>query len=84
MRLKNNVNYNRYYWRVVLDTEKSDTNYIERTKGCYYNGEDYICLKCMTPINWIIWQGKNKSKSICSCNQTATLEIIPFNQEAYI
>ena len=83
MRLKNNVKHGKYYWRVILDTEKDSVNYIERVTGCYHNGDDHICLKCLSPVNWLYWQGDNRAKNTCSCGQKATLEIIPFLNVAY-
>ena len=79
MRLQNMQKVGGYEYRVVLDSEKRIANYVERSKGVFY---DYIlcehrCLKCMKPVIWITWTNNGRrAKSTCDCGQEQTLEYL--------
>ena len=84
MRLQNIQNFKSKTVRVVLDDTKTSTNYIETTKGVYFEEKEtlYLCLKCMKPANWLTWTDKNHAKSTCECGQEHRLSIMPLDQVA--
>jgi len=71
-------------YRVVLDTNKVSTNYIERTRGVFYNEVDCLwrCSKCKKEVNWVNWTSYNHAKNECDCGQLATITILSFDTVA--
>ena len=66
-------------YRVVLDTEKTSTNYIEITTNAIWNEQTckHHCIKCYDrAIEWDKWTTTNTAKNTCICGEKATLSII--------
>jgi hypothetical protein len=84
-RLKNDVLFGGFDYRVILDDKISSCNYIERAKGCAYSEtvSEHVCIKCMKKINWLQWNTTDtKATSVCSCGQKSSIEIISFHKVA--
>ena len=82
MRLSNmGAKSNGYNYRVVLDTDKVTTNYIERARGVRFDEKEsrHYCETCNKEVGWNqTWANPNFTTEDCSCGQHATLLIIPF------
>lgn len=84
MRLENEGFFRGQNYRVVLDYVIESTNYIERTRGVYYNEDsgNHTCLKCGSEVLWNEWPTNNTAKNECGCGKLATLEILEFKNKA--
>jgi len=81
MRLNNMGRFGGFLYRVVLDSNKVSTNYIERTKGANFDVEqaNHSCESCMRPIEWMNWKFEDTfAESDCPCGRRATIKILPF------
>lgn len=78
MWLQNVQKAGRYHYRVVLDNAEL-ANFVERTKGVYYDEVlcKHRCLNCMSVVNWWDWTKNNKrAKATCNCGANLTLEYL--------
>ena len=85
MRLRNYGKFGGYLYRVILDSVVDSVNYIERTKGCFYDDMNDIhkCLRSLRRMNWIKWS-RNDTYCFekCCCGQQASIEIMSFDQRS--
>ena len=88
MRLKNKgIFYAGHNYRVVLDTNKVSTNYIERTKGTIFDEKEskHLCSRCLKEVTWMDWKyDETFAMSTCDCGKKATILILPFKKTANI
>jgi len=85
MRLMNIARHGKDEWRVVLDSERESTNYVEKTQGVYFDKDTmtHKCLKCTSQALWLNWHGKNQCKDVCQeCGQVQRIKIIPMHKKA--
>ena len=84
MRLQNIVKQGKTQFRMVMDSEKADCNYIEKCYGGYWFEDDYrnLCIKCLEPIQWNDWTSETTARNTCACGQEHKLSIIEFDYEA--
>lgn len=88
MKLQNIQKVGSYRYRVVLanDVFTPDCNYVERTKGAYYDEQlcEHRCLKCTNVVYWLYWtKDGDRAKATCGCGQEQTLEyLVCFDQVA--
>ena len=71
------------YYRVVLDSQHSATNYVEKSKNCYHDEStsDYLCDKCMSFVVFTHWnKNDTRGKGVCpECNQEVSLTYVHLN-----
>lgn len=77
MRLHNMQKAGHYHYRVALDDANPNINFIERTKGVYYDIQvhEHRCLKCMSVVAWMHWSAKG-AEATCSCGEKQTVEYL--------